>query len=79
MLVLETAEAKAGSVATELRGLGYAEVRVTRDLAGRERVVEPRLGPYQPALAGGPDGISIDDEADAVHDPAAEKKPEQQV
>jgi len=39
-----------------------------------ERIVEPRLGAYQPVAAGGPDGISIEDEADEVHDPAAEKK-----
>ncbi len=39
-----------------------------------ERIVEPRLGPYEPASAGGPTGISIEDEADAVQDPAAEKR-----
>ncbi len=39
-----------------------------------ERIVEPRLGAYQPAAVGGPDGISIEDEADTVHDPASEKK-----
>ena len=39
-----------------------------------ERIVEPRLGPYEPATAGGPSGISIEDEADDVHDPAAEKR-----
>ena len=39
-----------------------------------ERVIEPRLGAFQPATAGGPDGISIEDEADAVHDPASERR-----
>jgi aminobenzoyl-glutamate transport protein len=39
-----------------------------------ERIVEPRLGAYQAVAAGGPDGISIEDEADAVHEPAAEKR-----
>ena len=39
-----------------------------------ERVIEPRLGPFQPATAGGPDGISIEDDADAVHDPASERR-----
>ena len=41
-LVLETADGKADRVATELRELGYEDVHVTRDLAGRERVVEGR-------------------------------------
>ena len=39
-----------------------------------ERVIEPRLGAFQPATASGPDGISIEDEADAVHDPASERR-----
>jgi release factor glutamine methyltransferase len=39
-LVLETAEDEARGVAELLDGLGFAEVVVTRDLAGRERVVE---------------------------------------
>lgn len=39
-LVLEVAEHDAGRVADHLRGLGYREIRVTRDLAGRDRVVE---------------------------------------
>jgi len=39
-LVLEVADGDAGRVAELLRGLGYGDVRVTRDLAGRERVVE---------------------------------------
>jgi release factor glutamine methyltransferase len=39
-LVLEVADGDAGRVAELLHGLGYDDVRVTRDLAGRERVVE---------------------------------------
>jgi release factor glutamine methyltransferase len=39
-LVLETAADDASRVAELLRGLGYADVRVTQDLAGRDRVVE---------------------------------------
>ena len=39
-----------------------------------ERVIEPRLGAFQPATAGGPDGISIEDDADTVHDPASEQR-----
>ena len=39
-LVLEVADGDAGRVAALLRDLGYAEVSTTRDLAGRERVVE---------------------------------------
>jgi aminobenzoyl-glutamate transport protein len=39
-----------------------------------ERVVEPRLGPWQPASDSGPDGISIEDEADDTTDKAADKK-----
>ena len=39
-----------------------------------ERIVEPRLGAYRPEVSSGPDGISIEDEADAVDDPAAEKR-----
>ena len=38
--VLEVADGDAGRVETLLRDLGYAEVSTTRDLAGRERVVE---------------------------------------
>jgi release factor glutamine methyltransferase len=41
-LVLEVAAGKAGELAALLAGLGYAEVRVTPDLAGLERVVEGR-------------------------------------
>lgn len=41
-LVLETAEGTAAAVAALLEGLGYAEVRITTDLAGRQRVVEGR-------------------------------------
>jgi aminobenzoyl-glutamate transport protein len=39
-----------------------------------ERIVEPRLGPYQPADIGAPDGISIEDDADSVADPAVERR-----
>ena len=39
-----------------------------------ERVVEPRLGVYDPAAIGAPDGISIEDDADAVDEPAAERR-----
>ena len=39
-----------------------------------ERIVEPRLGAYAPAAVGAPDGISIEDDADAVTDPAAERR-----
>jgi aminobenzoyl-glutamate transport protein len=39
-----------------------------------ERVIEPRLGAFAPETAGGPDGISIEDEADEVHDPAAQSR-----
>jgi release factor glutamine methyltransferase len=42
-LVLETGDGDAGDVATRLRELGYGEVAVTPDLAGRDRVVEARL------------------------------------
>ncbi len=41
-LVLETSEDRARDVAAELRALGYAEVAVLTDLAGRDRVVEGR-------------------------------------
>ena len=39
-----------------------------------ERIVEPRLGAYAPAAAAGPDGISIEDPADDVPDPAADRR-----
>jgi release factor glutamine methyltransferase len=39
-LVLEVAEGDAGRVSELLRELGYAEIMVTRDLAGRDRIVE---------------------------------------
>jgi release factor glutamine methyltransferase len=39
-LVLETADGDAGRIAALLRGLGYSEVAIARDLTGRERVVE---------------------------------------
>ncbi len=41
-LVLEAGERRAGEVAALLEELGYADVRVTADLAGRPRVVEGR-------------------------------------
>jgi release factor glutamine methyltransferase len=41
-LVLETAAARVDRVAALLRELGYEDVVVTRDLAGRPRVVEGR-------------------------------------
>jgi release factor glutamine methyltransferase len=41
-LVLETHEARANEIAALLAERGYADVAVTRDLAGRERVVEAR-------------------------------------
>ncbi len=39
-----------------------------------ERVVEPRLGVYQADAVGAPDGISIEDPADDVPDPAADRR-----
>ena len=39
-----------------------------------ERIVEPRLGGFEPSAVGAPDGISIEDEADSVTDPVAEKR-----
>ena len=39
-LVLEVHEERAAGVAAMLSELGYADVRITRDLGGRERVVE---------------------------------------
>jgi release factor glutamine methyltransferase len=41
-LVLEVGDGQAGDVASLLGSLGYEDVRVTLDLAGRERVVEGR-------------------------------------
>jgi len=41
-LVLEVAAGRGDDVAELLRGLGYDDVRVTNDLAGRDRVVEGR-------------------------------------
>ena len=41
-LVLESHAEDAADVAALLEGLGYVDVTVTRDLAGRERVVEAR-------------------------------------
>jgi aminobenzoyl-glutamate transport protein len=39
-----------------------------------ERIIEPRLGPWRPVSAGEPGGIAIEDEADEVHDPAAQQR-----
>ncbi len=41
-VVLEAGDGQAGELAEILRGLGYEDVTITRDLAGRERVVEGR-------------------------------------
>jgi release factor glutamine methyltransferase len=41
-IVLEVADGQAPEVADVLAALGFAEVRVSEDLAGRERVVEAR-------------------------------------
>ena len=41
-LVLEVGDGQAQATAALLARLGYADVRTTRDLAGRDRVVEGR-------------------------------------
>ena len=41
-LVLETGDGRAGAVADLLTGLGYENVSIGEDLAGRERVVDGR-------------------------------------
>jgi release factor glutamine methyltransferase len=41
-LVLETADGEAGDVASLLTSLGYDDVRIGEDLAGRERIVDGR-------------------------------------
>ena len=41
-LVLEVHEEGAGGVATRMEDAGYADVRVSQDLAGRDRIVEGR-------------------------------------
>ena len=41
-LVLEVHEQHAGDVAGQLEAAGYGDIRITRDLAGKERVVEAR-------------------------------------
>jgi methylase of polypeptide subunit release factors len=38
--VLEVADTRAGGVAELLERLGYEDVAVTEDLAGRDRIVE---------------------------------------
>jgi release factor glutamine methyltransferase len=44
-LVLECHEGRAQQVAAELEAAGYAEIKITPDLAGRDRVVEGRWTP----------------------------------
>ena len=44
-LVLEVHEDRAHEILAALEGRGYAAGKVTRDLAGRDRVVEARWGP----------------------------------
>jgi len=44
-LVLETHEGRAGAIAASLRDLGYTDVGVSADLAGKDRVVEARWTP----------------------------------
>jgi release factor glutamine methyltransferase len=41
-VVLETADGAAGRIASELDALGYEQVTMTADLAGRDRVVDGR-------------------------------------
>jgi methylase of polypeptide subunit release factors len=41
-LVLEVHEQHAADVAARVEAAGYRDVRITRDLAGKERVVEAR-------------------------------------
>jgi release factor glutamine methyltransferase len=42
-LVLEVGDGQAPAVQARLEALGYADVNATRDLAGRDRVVEGRV------------------------------------
>lgn len=42
-VVFEAGDGQAGEIAALLERLGYAEVRITADLTGRDRVVEGRL------------------------------------
>jgi release factor glutamine methyltransferase len=44
-LVLEAHEGRVGKVAASLRDLGYKDVEISADLAGKERVVEARWTP----------------------------------
>jgi release factor glutamine methyltransferase len=46
-LVLEVHEEHAAEVVASLTALGYAETTITRDLAGRDRVVEGRWTPQK--------------------------------
>ena len=43
-VVLEVGDEQAPAVADELAAAGYADITITRDLSGRERVVEGRRG-----------------------------------
>ena len=43
-LVLEVGDDQASQVADELAAAGYADITITKDLSGRERVVEGRRG-----------------------------------
>jgi release factor glutamine methyltransferase len=49
-LVIEVHEDRAREVLRELEGLGYADAKIARDLAGRDRIVEAR---WQTATFGG--------------------------
>lgn len=46
-IVLEVHEGRARIVSQALEDMGYGAVRISEDLAGRERVVEARWGPTQ--------------------------------
>jgi release factor glutamine methyltransferase len=43
-LVLEVADGKAGEISAKMDQLGYADITIDRDLAGRERIVSGRKG-----------------------------------
>ena len=49
-LVLEVADTRAGAVAELLERLGYEEVAVIEDLAGRDRIVEGKTGVIETAV-----------------------------
>lgn len=46
-LLLEVGDGQAPEVAAQLRELGYAEVAIAKDLAGRERLVEGKWSPLR--------------------------------